>query len=362
NVQHTLRLDAYAHVQRLEMAYHEEETTGNLLSIINDDITQLERFLDYGAYKFIYLITCFITVGGTFLYLSPTIALCAIIPIPFIMVTVWWFRRQLAPRYARMRLKVAQLADRITNNLMGIATIKSYTNETYELERMRVASGAYKQASYDAIMFNALFFPVVRVIIVVSFTTTVLLGGWQVLEGLLDVGAYTVLVFQVQKILWPAIELVDLVDLYERSMASVRRIFGLLDTPYTDTPIIHRMPVSTIKGHLRFDNVSFSYAHGNMLFKNLSLEIQPGTTVAFVGPTGSGKSTILKLLLRFYEIDHGSIMLDEVDIRMIDRNDLRQAIAVVSQDVFLFNGTIKDNIAYVRHNATLESIIHAAKI
>lgn len=361
DLQHALRIDTYAHVQRLEMTYHEDETTGNVLSIINDDINQLERFLDYGAYKFIYLVTSLTMVSGTFFYLSPTIALCALLPVPFILVTVWWFRKQLAPRYARIRMQVGQVADRVTNNIMGMMTIKSYTNEQFELERMRGVSNAYRQASYEAIVYNAAFFPVVRIIIVLAFIATVLLGGWQVLEGLLDVGAYSVMVFQVQKILWPAIELVDLVDLYERSMASVKRIFGLLDTPSVRSTG-SSLPIAQVKGQIEFKHIVFGYASGQPLFKNLSFSIEPGSTVAFVGATGSGKSTILKLLLRFYEINQGSITLDGHDIRDLSLHDLRHAIAVVSQDVFLFNGTIEENIAYGKLNASRHEVIEAAKV
>jgi ATP-binding cassette subfamily B protein len=362
-LQHDMRLDAYAHIQQLEMSYHEEVTTGGLLSIINDDINQLERFLDFGAYKVLYLITTLILVGSTFIYLSPLVALCALLPAPVVLGAVIWFRRRLAPRYAHVRSSVANLVHRITNNITGMATIKSYTGEDYELKRLHRESAAYKAANHDAITYHAAFSPVIRMIVIIAFTATVIVGGWQVLDGYLEVGAYSMLVCQVQKILWPAIELVEVADLYEKAMASIRRVFGLLDTPLNTVSGALRIAGPSVEGRLQFNNVSFAYANNTApLFNNVSFAIEPGSTVAFVGATGSGKSTLIKLLLRFYEINGGSITLDGTDIRDINLVDLRKSIGLVSQDVFLFHGTIRENIAYGSFDASLQDVIRAAKI
>ncbi|HZW61238.1 MAG TPA: ABC transporter ATP-binding protein [Candidatus Babeliales bacterium] len=361
-LQHELRLKAFEHVQKLGMAYYEDAATGNLLSVLNDDINQLERFLDVGIYKFIYLATTTLAIGSIFFYLAPKIALFAFIPVPIIIFMIFYFKRQLAPRYADVRKRVAQLATRIANTIMGIATIKSYTGEKHELDKLRIDSATYKDANRSAIVISAAFTPAVRMVIVVAFVSTVILGGWQVIGGLLDIGAYSVLVFQTQRLLWPVTDLSELIDLFERAMASVQRIFDLLDTPIETVDGEHSLAMETVKGNIQFNEVSFAYPQGAQVFNKLSFAIEPGSTIAFVGPTGSGKSTLVKLLLRFYDPKSGSITLDGTDIKTVHMHDLRKAISLVSQDVFLFHGTVRENIAYGTFDAPLDEIVNAAQI
>ena len=361
-IQHDLRIACYKHIQELGMAYYEEATTGELLSILNDDINQLERFLDVGIYKCIYLATTVVAIGSIFLYLAPMVALCVFLPMPLIMGIVFYFKRRLAPRYADVRKRVALLANRIANNIMGIATIKSYTGEEHELERLRSDSANYVHANRSAIVLSAAFTPMVRMLIVIAFIATVILGGWYVMQGRLDVGAYSVLVFQTQRLLWPVAELAEMTDLYERAMASVQRIFGLLDTPIDTTNGQRSLSIASVTGKIQFEHVSFGYPQGVQVFNKLSFTIKPGNTVAFVGATGSGKSTLIKLLLRFYDPTHGKVTLDGIDIREFKMQDLRKAIGLVSQDVFLFHGTVRENIAYGSFDASLEEVMHAAHI
>lgn len=361
-LQHELRLKAFAHVQKLGMAYYEDAATGNLLSVLNDDINQLERFLDVGIYKFIYLATTTVAIGAIFFYLAPTIALFAFLPMPVIVFIIVYFKRQLAPRYTEVRVRVAQLATRIANTIMGIATIKSYTGEKHELDKLRIDSATYKDSNRAAIVISAAFTPVVRMVIVIAFVSTVILGGWQVIGGVLDIGAYSVLVFQTQRLLWPVTDLSEMIDLFERAMASVKRIFDLLDTPIETVDGEHALVTETVKGSIKFNEVSFAYNQDVNVFNKLSFTIEPGSTIAFVGPTGSGKSTLVKLLLRFYDPLSGSITLDNTDIKTVHMHDLRKAIGLVSQDVFLFHGTVRENIAYGTFDASFDEIVHAAQI
>ena len=362
NIQHDLRLDAYSHLQELELAYFEERNTGMLLSILNDDINQLERFLDIGANEILQVITTVLIIGVAFFIVTPGTAWMAMLPIPFILWGSITFQKLLAPRYADVREKVSLLNSRLSNNLSGITTIKSFTTEAYELERLRQDSQAYRRSNQKAISFSAAFVPLIRIIILAGFTAILLYGGMEVVEGKLAVGTYSVLVFMTQRLLWPLTRLGQTLDLYQRSMASTNRVMKLLDTPLT----IHSgnivLSTETIQGKIKLENVGFAYEQGYPILKNLCLEIPAGHRIGVVGSTGSGKSTLVKLLLRLYEIDHGQITLDDINIQDIFLGDLRKAIGLVSQDIFLFHGTVKENISYGNPNAIDSDIIEAAKI
>ena len=362
NIQHNLRLDAYGHLQELELAYFEERNTGLLLSILNDDINQLEHFLDVGANEILQVMTTVVIVGAMFFIVTPGTAWMAMLPIPFILWGSITFQKLLAPRYADVREKVGLLNSRLSTNLSGITTIKSFTTEAYELDRLRQESQAYRKSNLKAIAFSSAFVPLIRMVILIGFTAILLYGGMEVVDGKLAVGNYSVLVFLTQRLLWPLTKLGQTLDLYQRSMASTNRVMKLLDTPLTIHSGTIALTTGTVKGKIELNNVNFAYQEGYPIIKNLSLNIPAGNRIGVVGSTGSGKSTLVKLLLRLYEIDHGEISLDDINIQDIYLGDLRKSIGLVSQDVFLFHGTVKENIAYGNNNASYREIIEAAKI
>ncbi len=346
DVQHDIRLDAYSHVQDLELAYFEENSTGALLSVLNDDINQLERFLDVGANEIIQVVTTALVIGGSFFVLTPDIAWMAIVPIPLIIWGSVAFQKWLAPRYAEVREKVSLLNSRLSNNLSGITTIKSFTTEAYEINRLRQDSNAYRKSNQKAIRLSAAFIPLIRLIILAGFTAILLYGGLQAASGTLAVGTYSVLVFLTQRLLWPLTRLGQTFDLYQRAMASISRVMDLLDTPIAIHSGDIALPLSTIRGEVSINNITFAYNQRQPVIENLSLHIPAGQTIAIVGATGSGKSTLVKLLLRLYEIRSGNITVDGKNIKDIVLWDLRRAIGLVSQDVFLFHGTVRENISY----------------
>ncbi|MEO0970948.1 MAG: ABC transporter ATP-binding protein, partial [Cyanobacteria bacterium J06639_18] len=362
NIQHDLRLNAYGHLQNLELSYFEERSTGGLMSILNDDINQLERFLDVGANDILQVLTTVIIVSGAFFFLAPSVAWMAMLPIPAILWGTFAFQNLLAPRYADVREKVSFLNSRLANNLSGIITIKSFVAEEYESARLNRESEAYRQSNSRAIKLSAAFTPLIRMLILVGFTALMVFGGISAVNGNLSVGAYSVLVYLIQRLLWPLTRLGNTFDLYQRAMASINRVMDLLDTPIT----IHQgnisLPTENVRGELLFDNITFAYKDRYRVIKNLSLQIPAGKTIAIVGSTGSGKSTLIKLLLRFYELSSGKIVLDGININNLNLADLRRCIGLVSQDVFLFHGTVAENIAYGKFEATDREIQNAAKV
>ncbi|MEL6325447.1 MAG: ABC transporter ATP-binding protein, partial [Cyanobacteria bacterium J06626_23] len=361
-IEHDLRLDAYSHIQSLEMAYFENRSTGGLMSILNDDINQLERFLDHGANEVLQVTTTIILVGGAFVVMAPGMAWMTILPMPFIVWGAISFQKFLAPRYAEVRERVSLLNGHLSNNLSGIATIKSYTAEAYEIERIRQDSDAYRESNRKAIRFSAAFIPLIRILILVAFTAVLLFGGLAAVAGTLAVGTYSVLVFLTQRLLWPLTRLGQTLDEYQRAMASTNRVMNLLDTPVVIHPGSHRLPVSNVQGEIVFKDITFAYAERAPVVQNLTLKIPARQNIAIVGATGSGKSTLVKLLLRFYEVESGQIVLDGIDLKDLNLMDLRGAIGLVSQDVFLFHGTVAENIAYGTFNATEREIRMAAQM
>ncbi|MEL7085844.1 MAG: ABC transporter ATP-binding protein [Cyanobacteria bacterium J06597_1] len=362
HIQNDLRLEAYGHLQELEMAYFEQRSTGELMSILNDDVNQLERFLDGGANDLIQVTTTVIIVGTTFFVLTPSVAWMAMLPMPFILWGSLMFQRKLAPLYGDVREKVGLLAARFANNLGGMATIKSFTAEAFEIDRIRIESDAYRLSNRRAIAVSAAFVPLIRIIILVGFTATLLMGGMQAANGALDVGVYSTLVFLTQRLLWPLTRLGETLDEYRRAMASTTRILNLLDTPIAIRTGQQSLPLVSVKGELQFENVTFAYTDRPPVVTDLSLHVPAGQTIAVVGPTGSGKSTLVKLLLRFYEVDRGHITLDGQELHDLNLKDLRRAIGLVSQDVFLFHGTVAENIRYGSFDATDEEVMNAAKL
>jgi len=361
NLQHDLRLDAYGHMQDLDMAWFEDTSTGKLVAILNDDVNQLERFLDGGANALIQVATSIITVGAVFFYISPEIALMAFTPIPVIILGAFWFQRRAQPLYANVREKVGLLATRLANNIAGIATIKSFTRERYELAQLERESLEYADANRGAIRISSAFIPIIRMAILAGFVATLVYGGKLTLDGELNAGAYSVLVFLTQRLLWPLTRLAETVDLFERAMASTRRILNLIEVPVHTRSGSIALPIDQVRGELAFENVSFTYSNGHEVLHGIDLHIAPGETIAVVGQTGSGKSTLMKLLLRFYAPTDGSVKLDGVDLAELQLPDLRAAFGLVSQDVFLFHGSVAENIAYGRGNADMAEIEAAAR-
>ena len=361
-IEHDLRLEAYDHVQQLEMAWFEDRSTGRLLSILNDDVNQLERFLDVGANYMIQVLATVILIGGLFVSVAPQVAWLAFLPVPVVVWGSLWFQRRLASRYAAVRRQVGALNSLLANNLGGIATIKGFTAELHEAARVRRESNLYREYNRRAIQLSAAFVPLIRMAIVTGFIAIMYFGGLLVLNEGLNIALYSVLVFMTQRLLWPLTRLGETFDLYQRAMASIERILDLLDTPVRILDGERSLPPASIRGDVQFEQVGFAYDNGLPVLRDLTLEVPAGETVAIVGATGAGKSTVIKLLLRFHDVTRGTITMDGHDLRELRAEDLRRGIGLVSQDVFLFHGTVRENIAYGSFDADLDSIVAAAKI
>jgi ATP-binding cassette subfamily B protein len=364
-IEHEARMDAYRHVQRLELAWFEDQSTGGLLAVLNDDVNQLERFLDMGASEIIRTLVNVVFVGVVFFVAEPILGVVAFLPIPLIVWASVRYQTRLEPHYAAVRGRAGDLGALLANNLSGIATIRSFTAESRETARVADASQAYREANRGAIKLSSAFIPLIRMAILAAFTVTLLVGGRAALNGTMDVGLFSVLVYMTQRLLWPLTRLGETFDLYQRAMASTRRILDLLavDPTIVDGPGALAEPIS---GEVRFDRVSFAYgppeSRGAAVLDEFSLEVPAGETHAIVGATGAGKSTVVKLLLRLYDVTGGRITLDGVGVESVPLAAVRRSIGYVGQDVFLFQGTVRENLAYGRPDATDEELEQAARL
>ncbi|MDB4814133.1 ABC transporter ATP-binding protein/permease [Acidimicrobiia bacterium] len=360
DVEHSLRTDTFKNVLGLDLQYFENKSSGRLMAVLNDDVNQLEKFLDTGANKLLQTVTTVVVIGGTFLYISPLIAIFAFIPIPVIIFGSFKFTKTIASRYTRIRNAIETLNANLSNSLSGVLTVKSFNREEKEFNRILTSSTEVKSANYHAIKLSAAFIPIIRIAILFGFTATLLIGGFMALDGEINVAMYSVLLFITQRLLWPLTELGDTFDLYQRAMASFKRINALKNTrPYIQNGSIE---AGSIEKLISLEDVNFSYVENFPVLNDVSINIKKGSTTAIVGSTGSGKSTLIKLLLRLYDVKAGKIKFDDKDIKDLNIHSLRKTIGLVSQDIFLFEGTVFENIAYGNLEASNDDIWEAAKL
>ena len=360
-IQHALRMDGISHSQKLSLSWFEDRNTGNLQSILSEDVNQVERFLNSGLNDLIQLVVSSLMVSFIFFYISPMVALFAIMPIPIILIGGFAFRKKLAQKYNLVREAAGLLGSRISGVISGVITIRAAGAEDHQIEKVRRQSQLYNETNQRAIRLSSAFVPIIRMGVLSGFLFTLVLGGHQTLEGTMSPAAYTVLVFLTQRLLWPFTRFGEILDLYERSNASIKRVLDLIDSPIEIKDSPQAKDLISPEGEISFHNVSFGYRPDLPIIKNFQLTIKAGQFVAFVGATGAGKSTLTKLILRFYEPCSGQVKLDGVDLTDITQASLRQHLGYVSQDIFLMDGTIRDNLKLQDADISDQNMIKAAQ-
>jgi ATP-binding cassette subfamily B protein len=370
NIQHSVRTDTYDTMQRLNMGFFADKQTGELMSVLSNDVNQLEKFLNDGLNSAFRLGVMVLGIGGVLLYYNWQLALIALLPVPIIAGFTYLFVGVIQPKYARVRSSVGTVNSRLENNLGGIQVIKSSNTESYESDRVEEVSTEYLDANWSAIKTRIKFFPSLRLLSGFGFVVTFIVGGLWVftgtapgpLSGELSVGTFVVFILFTQRFIWPMAQFGQIINMYQRAHASAERIFGLMDEPDRLEVDPDAEALEMRDGNVEYDGVTFRYDDEEKpVVRDIDFTVEGGETLALVGPTGAGKSTVLKLLLRLYDVDEGAIRIDGQDIREVTLRSLRQHIGYVGQDTFLFHGTVRENIAYGTFDADEEAVVEAAK-
>jgi ATP-binding cassette subfamily B protein len=367
-IQREVRVDTYNHLQKLPLSFFNTMRIGRLTAILNDDINEFEYILgaarDQGFSGIIQLCLSTLLIGSIFCYISPQIALIAMMPIPFVAALGIFFRERISSAYGIVREMGSTIASVISHNVGGIMSIKGFGTEDYERKRVVKVSKDYERASVYAVYMNGMFAPLVRVFVLTGFVYTLIKGGMLVFDGHIAVGSYSMLIFLTQRLIWPFTGLAGILDSYERSMSSVRRLLEILRMPADPayaTIIGQESSEPISEGEVVFNEVSFGYNSTRPVLRKLSLVIPPQKTVAFVGQTGSGKSTIIKLLMRLYHVQKGSITVNGVSLNEMSLEVLRKSVGFVGQESFIVPDTVANNIRYGAFELPIEQVKEAAK-
>lgn len=368
-IQHTLRIDAYDALQNLSMNFFEDSRTGELLSIINNDVNQLEDFLSTSFSDALRLVVMVIGVGFILFLLNPELTIVAMFPVPIIAILAYLFVRNIHPKYVAMRSSVGGLTSRLEDNLSGIEVINTESTKPYERSRVSDSSSEYYNTNWAAISTRIKFFPLVTIITGIGFVLTFTVGGLWVLSGPplgfsrpLTPGTFVTFVIYVQQFVWPIAQFGQIVNTYQRAKASNSRIFDLLNQSSSIVESPEAVDFSPLNVTLNFNQVSFRYPSlENYVLKDISFKLKKGETLGVVGASGSGKTTLVKLLARLYDVDEGSICIEDQNIQEMTLSSLRKSIAYVSQDSYLFSGTLRENIKYGQNDVPEQQIIKAAK-
>ncbi|HEY63871.1 MAG TPA: ABC transporter ATP-binding protein [Caldilineae bacterium] len=356
-----LRVRIYDHLQRLSLSFFERTSTGELMSRATNDVNALEHFVTHGVVLTAVDLLRLLGASAILLALDWRLALVALVPTPLIAAGLRWFNRYARPIYRRARDRLGDINAKLQDNLAGIRVIQSFGREDVELERFRSTSQRYYHERVRGIRAWSTFFPAMHFISAMGGIAVLGVGARMVVNGQLTLGTLIAFLSYILSFYEPLRRLTEIDNTFQQAIAAAERIFELLD----ETPEIQDAPdaieLDEVRGEVVFDDVHFRYGDGDEVLHDISFRMAPGEVVALVGPSGAGKTSIANLLCRFYDPDHGRILLDGHDLRKIKLRSLRRHIAVVLQDTFLFNTTVRENLLYGNPDATEEEMIAAAK-
>ena len=352
----------FRHLHTLSLNFFNGYSIGRLMSRLIGDVGVVERFVTWSITG---LFRSFFTLAGiivAMLLLNWRLALVTFSVLPFMFLITNHYRKHVRIAYRATRQRLSLINGYLNESITGIRVTQSFTREERNYQFFNTLNTSYFEANVQATRLSAIFFPSVDFLGSIATALVVGVGGWLVLGDELTAGTLMAFVLYVDRFFEPIRELAQRYNIFQATMASSERVFTLLDLGPTVKDLPQAQTLPPIQGEVVFDNVSFGYDDHNMILQNINLKAEPGQRIALVGETGAGKSTIIRLLTRFFDISEGSITLDGHDIREISQASLRQQLGIVLQDTFLFTGTIQDNIRYGRLDATDEEIIATAKL
>jgi len=356
-----LRNELYRHLQQLSFGFYDKAQTGQLMSRLTADVEVLNQFLGMGFVQLTSNLFTFLGVLAVLFRLDWRLTLVSMATMPFLFYAVYQMARKVRPMFYQVQQQMAVLTATLQENVTGMRVVKAFAREEHEVAKFERDSREYMRRNVMAARLQAFYVPFMNFLTAASTALIIWYGGWEVVRGRLSIGTLIAFNTYLTQLIMPVRMLGLFVSLTERAIASSQRIFELLDTQAEVRDAPHARPLPLIRGHVRFEKVSFSYDGKVPVLDGIDLEVQPGQTIAILGPTGSGKSSLINLIPRFYDVTAGRVLIDGYDVREVTLDSLRRQIGVVTQETFLFSASLRDNIAYGRPEASLEEVIKAAK-
>ncbi len=349
-IMYDMRVEIFTHLQRLQLKFFDRNPVGRLMTRVTTDVDALNELFASGLVTVFGDLLTLLAIMAVILSLDWRLALVTFCVLPMIVMTTAVFRRKARESYRDVRVAIARISAFLQEHISGMSVIQLFNRERRSFEQFDVINERHRQANYNSIRAYAVFFPMVEILSAVTVALIIWYGGHKVLDSTLTMGTLVAFILYSQRFFRPIQDLSEKYNILQSAMASSERIFRLIDTPITiESPAAPRA-LKQVEGGIEFRHVSFSYADSSpvtaedYVLKDVSFKVEPGKSVAIVGHTGAGKTTLISLLQRFYDVKEGAILLDGVDVRELDLKDLRRHYGVVLQDVFIFSGTVERNI------------------
>ncbi|MGG3913811.1 ABC transporter ATP-binding protein [Rossellomorea vietnamensis] len=361
NIETDMRRELFHHVQRQSFRFFDNTKTGHIMSRVTNDLMDIGELAHHGPEDLFIAVMTFIGAFWIMLSINMELALVAIIIVPFLVWLISYSNIKMNAAWTKMYGNIADVNSRVEDSVSGARVVQSFTNESYEMERFNENNQFFRKSKLKA--YNVMSVNLSGIYITTRLMTLIILvyGAWLSFSGALSYGELVAFILYINVLFKPIDKISALLELYPKGMAGFKRFTELMDMEPDIENRPHAIEVSTLRGDIAFNDVTFGYEPDRPILNDLSFSIQPGQTVAFVGPSGAGKTTICSLIPRFYDIGEGAITIDGIDIREMTKESLRSQIGIVQQDVFLFTGTLRENIAYGKLDATQEEIEEATR-
>lgn len=365
-VMYDLRAELYGKLQRQEVAYFDRNPVGRIMTRLTSDVDSLNELFTSGVIEGLGDVVMVFAIVGFMLWMDWRLTLVALITVPLLFAATTWFRKHARRGYDLIRTKLARINSFLQEHISGAQTVQIFNREEKSRRQFHAANDDYRRGNIETIFYYAVFFPLVDFIGSLGVALIIWYGGWRVMQNtrtfeVLSIGALVAFIQYSQRLFQPIRDISDKYNIFQAALVASYRIFRTLDQPVAVTTPERPEKSGRARGRVEFRNVWFAYKEEDWVLKDVSFTVEPGETVALVGHTGSGKTTITNLLMRFYDVQRGSILLDGVDVREWDLKSLRENFAVVLQDVFLFSGTVEGNIRLGREEITDERVAWAAR-
>jgi len=361
SVIYRMRTEMFDHLHRLSLSFFDRNKVGKLMSRVQNDVQQLQELVTQGMLALLTSVLTLVGIAAIMITRNPRLALITLSVVPVLAIMIFVWQKYARRAFIRVRRAIATVNSQLQEDIAGVRVVQSLSREDENLEQFDEVNRAHLDANVSAVKLEALMMPAVQILTGVAFAIVIIVGGFQVLDGVMTIGILVSFLLYVQRFFEPVLELSMQYTELQRAMASGTRIFELLDVEpeIQDRPDAVELP--PVKGEINFQNVNFGYEPDKDVLHDINLNIKSGETVALVGQTGSGKSSLVSLTARFYEVEKGDVTVDGYDVRSITQRSLRQQIGIVPQDPILFSGTIEENIKYSKTEASRDEVIEIAK-